>query len=101
MTLCIVIWSFLYRYLWREIHFVGLMPLRFYQILDSRRFFRMVGQNYSFAAVVRLSKFCAFAVVSRFPRFCEDRAPELDLLHRVGITCLFIYMLNLKIHGVA
>jgi hypothetical protein len=47
MTLCIVIWSFLYRYLRCEIRFVGLMPLQLYQILDSRRFFRMVGHNYS------------------------------------------------------
>jgi hypothetical protein len=54
-----------------------------------------------FAAVVRLLKFCAFAAISRLPWFCGDGIPELDVLHKVERTFLFIYMLNVKIHGVA
>jgi hypothetical protein len=38
MILRVVIWSSLYRYLRHESHFVGLMPFRLCQILDSRCF---------------------------------------------------------------
>jgi hypothetical protein len=49
----------------------------------------------------RLPKFCAFAAVSRVCRgFLGIKPPGFDLLHKVGGT-LFIYMLNVKIHGVA
>jgi hypothetical protein len=54
-----------------------------------------------FATVVCLPKFCAFAIVLCLLWLCSDGAPKHDLLHRVGRTCLFIYMLNVKIHGVA
>jgi hypothetical protein len=69
--------------------------------------FRRVDHNFlfavvhAFAAVICFPKFCAFttvvclpmfrafAVVSRLPWFCRDGAPELDVVHLVGRTCLF------------
>jgi hypothetical protein len=107
MTLCIVIWFFfiLVSLVWES---SGLKTL-FHRVGHNYLFAAIVHlpKFHVFAAVVRLSKFCVFSSVVHLPKFrafatvCRDGAPGLDLLHKVGRTCLFIYMLNVKIHGVA